>query len=161
MRWSLLAAALFLIPTTALADGVDCPPGSVQKTAGKNTYCEPSVCSTDAQCQAGEVCKALPLCVEIGTEKDGKLLMARQRCGIDRACPASTNCLDGMRCISKAVADKLTAPASSAPSADPPAKKACGCRVAGASSGTDSTWALAGLGLGVVLVGRRRSTRRR
>lgn len=161
MRW-MLAAALLLTTTNALADGVDCPPGSVQKTSGKSSYCQPSVCALDAQCAPGEVCTKLPLCVEVGKEeKGGDLLMARQRCGIDRACPDRTNCLDGMRCVSKAVADKLTAPASSAPSADPPAKKACGCRVVGDPASSESGLALLAVGLGVVALDRRRSAKRR
>ncbi len=161
MRW-LLTAAFLLTTTSASADGVDCPPGSVQKQSGSNNYCQPSVCSLDAQCAPGETCVELPLCVEIGKEEKGAdLIMARQRCGIDRKCPDRTSCLDGKRCVAKSVADKLTAPASSAPSADPPAKKSCGCRVAGDPAPTGGAFALALVGLGVVALDRRRSAKRR
>lgn len=149
----------------ARAEGVDCPPGSVSKSAGRSTYCEPSVCTIDAQCQAGEVCRPLPLCVEIGSSKGadmadgGSLLIARQRCGADEVCPSSTQCLDGSRCVAKALAERLAAPDLASKAGDPPVKKSCGCRVAGAPSGGGNA-ALLGLGLAVVALDRRRSAKR-
>jgi hypothetical protein len=140
---SVSAIAMTLVTVSAFAE-IDCPVGTKKKSEGPNDWCEPTVCLTDAQCGAGEVCKTVPLCVEIGTLKGttehadgGQRLMARQRCGPDRSCPASTSCLDGNRCISTSDADKmgLLAPAPSAsPSAPAASGKKCGCRLVGAPS---------------------------
>jgi len=161
-----LVLAFSLLSAAAFAD-VDCPVGTKKKTEGPNEWCEPVVCLTDAQCGAGEVCKPVPLCIEIGTVKNaagqdaGQRLMARQHCGPDRACPSSTTCLDGSRCISKAEADKLglLAPAPSASAAAPPAPsdKKCGCSVVGAPSSSGAIWAsLACAALGAVAIAARR-----
>lgn len=165
MRVLLVSLAIMLTSSVALAD-VDCPAGTKKKSEGANDWCEPSVCANDAQCLPGEVCKPVPLCVEIGTLKGsatqpdaGQRLMARQKCGPDRSCPASTSCLDGNRCLSKADAEKMgllgaaAAPSASAGAASGETKK-CGCRVAGAPS--SSTYALLAGAVGIALLARRR-----
>src|SRR4051794_21349830 len=163
MRALPLVVASLFVSSVALAD-VDCPVGTKKKTEGAQEWCEPSVCATDAQC-APDLCKPIPLCIEIGTLKGtpgspdgGQRLMARQKCGPDRSCPASTTCLDGNRCITKADAEKLNllggapAPSSSAPAAS---DKKCGCRAAGAPSPGTTSMALAAA-LGIALTVRRR-----
>ncbi len=170
---SLVASTLSLLPSAARAD-VDCPTGSRKKTEGANEWCEPSVCTTDAQCLPGELCKPVSLCVEIGhlkstsaaTPDAGDRLMARQRCGPDRACPASTNCLDGNRCITKSDAEKMGLLAAAAPSAssgtsagasgDAGGKK-CGCRVPGGASSSGGALAVSLLAAAAVVARRRRS----
>ncbi len=165
MRVFPIVIVLSLLPSAALAD-VDCPAGTKKKTEGPNEWCEPVVCLTDAQCGA-DVCKPVPLCIEIGTVKSadgkdaGQRLMARQRCGPDRACPSSTTCLDGNRCISKADAEKmglLTAAAPSASASAAPAAssdKKCGCSVVGAPSSSGGALACAALGA-IAIAARRR-----
>jgi hypothetical protein len=172
MRVLPLVLAFTLLPAVAFAD-VDCPVGTQKKTEGPNEWCEPVVCVTDAQCGA-DVCKPVPLCIEIGTVKNadgkdaGQRLMARQRCGPDRSCPSSTTCLDGNRCISKTEADKMgllaqAAPSASSASAPAASDKKCGCSVVGAPSPAFGALACAALGA-IAIVARRRpgaSTKRR
>jgi Cys-rich repeat protein len=163
--------ALFVsAPAPALA-AIECPPGSTSKSDGANSWCEPSVCATDAQCGAGEVCKPLPLCVEIGAKKpaaalgdSGPLLMARQRCGANKACPASTTCLEGSRCVARDVADRmgLLAPSPSAAASGAAAKKSsCGCHVPGAARGALGDLAAAGATLAVAALLMARARKRR
>lgn len=148
----------------------DCPVGSTQKSEGAFQWCEPSVCDSDAQCSAGEICKPIPLCVQVGAIKPtgaamgdagGQRLIATQRCGNDKACPDTTTCSEKSRCISRAQADKmgLLAPAaassaSSAGTGEAP-KKACGCSVPGSSGGDRSVLWLA-CALAAVVGARRR-----
>lgn len=154
----------------------DCPPGSTQKSESGFTWCAPSVCDTDAQCGGGEVCRPIPLCVQVGKVDPkgagmadaGERLVATQRCGADKACPNTTVCSDKSRCISRDKADRLGLLAAAAPggsasagadSATPsaePAKKSCGCHVPGARSGEPLALALATLGAVVIAARRRR-----
>lgn len=161
-----LVGALLCSPA-ARAQQDQCPPGSTWKAREGAGWCEPSVCDSDAQCSAGEVCRPLPLCVEVGKLDPkapgdaGAALMARQRCGENKSCPQSTVCSDKSRCISKAQADKmglLTAPAGSASAApNGGAKKsACGCTVPGSAPGTTGLFALACVGALVVIARRAR-----
>jgi MYXO-CTERM domain-containing protein len=161
---TLAFGGISLASSVAFAD-VDCPAGTKKKSEGTNEWCEPSVCLTDAQCLPGELCKPVPLCVEIGTVKGtatspdgGQRLMARQKCGPDRSCPASTSCLDGLRCITKPEAEKMGMLSSAVPSASsaPAAEgKKCGCRVAGAPSPAAPSLLLASVAI-AALAGRRR-----
>jgi len=151
-----------------------CPLGSTERTEAGFTWCEPSVCDSDSQCATGSICRAVPLCVEVGALDAGKgdaggaRLLARQRCGISKSCPQNTTCSEKSRCITKAQADKaglMTASgASAAPSAaagsatgDAP-KKACGCDVPGTRGAERIGGVLAMLGL--VVIGARRRARR-
>lgn len=165
-------ATLTLFVSTAHA-GVeaptDCPPGSTGKVSGAFAWCEPSVCIHDGNC-APDVCRTVPLCVEVGTLADAgqageQRLNAVQRCGAGNACPSSTTCSVKDRCLSKLQAQKLgllekPAPASSAPAvAEPPPKKpSCGCDTPGTRT-ESSGGALVALAFAGVLVARRRRTR--
>lgn len=148
-----------------------CPLGSTEKTETGFTWCEPSVCDTDSQCATGSVCRAVPLCVEVGALDAGKgdaggaRLLARQRCGANKSCPQNTTCSEKSRCITLAQADKAGLTKKSAPSAaasagpgsgDAP-KKACGCDVPGTRGGELAGGVLAMLGL--VVIGARRRAR--
>lgn len=157
----------------------DCPPGAVGKAEGANAWCEPSVCETEAQCSPGQVCRSVPLCVQVGTleKKDGgpalaadknagNKLMAVGRCGPDQKCPESTVCNEKKRCVDRAASDKMgpvaATSASAAPTstatATPPAKSSCGCEAAGARGAFGGAGALA-LAAVAVRVGRRRARR--
>lgn len=172
-RLSLLSlVVLALAGLTRVARAEDqCPLGSAEKTETGFTWCEPSVCDADNQCPTGSVCRPVPLCVEIGALDAGKgtaggaRLLARQRCGANKACPQNTTCSEKSRCLTRAEADKagMLTPASASASAvtsgaaDPP-KKTCGCHVPGAHGGELAGGMLAMLG--VVAIGARRRTRR-
>jgi MYXO-CTERM domain-containing protein len=176
MRRSLLAGlaatlALAFAPAPASAQQDQCPPGSTWKTKDGAGWCEPSVCDSDAQCSPGEICRPVPLCVEIGKLDPqtarmggdaGTTLMARQRCGENKSCPQTTVCSEKDRCISKSTAEKmglLAAPAASAGAAAPAAKKSsCGCDVPGVSSGEIAVAVVAGLALIGATARRRRRT---
>ena len=168
------AATAALLATTSLAAADDCPPGSSSKSENGYSWCEPSVCETDAQCSGGELCRPLPLCVQVGkvdpkgaaADGDaGQRLVATQRCAPDKACPNTTVCSEKSRCITKAQADKMglltvnASPTGSAGAAGAPEKKSsCGCDVPGhRATRSDTPLALAALGLGLVLARRRRT----
>jgi len=176
-------------PTVARAETAtaptDCPPGAVGKAEGSNAWCEPTVCETEAQCTPGQVCRSVPLCVQVGTieKKDGgpslapdknagNKLMAVGRCGPDQKCPESTVCNEKKRCVDRAASDKMgpVSAASASPSASagatstatPPAKSSCGCDVVGARGTFGGAGALGAVAIvvGVVgVVGRRRARR--
>ena len=156
-----LVLALLTMVSVASAEE-NCPVGSSEKKEGGLTWCEPSVCQTEAQCPTGSLCRPVPLCIEIGTVNGGagdagNRLMVRQRCGENKSCPQNTTCLESGRCVTPTQAASLPAPSasSSAPPADAPKKSACGCDVVGASpSSTGAT--LAALGLIAVASRRRR-----
>lgn len=180
LRFSLLMLVLLAVAmsgVTRLARAEDqCPLGSTEKMETGFTWCEPSVCDADNQCATGSVCRPVPLCVEVGALDAGKgtaggaRLLARQRCGANKACPQNTTCSDKSRCITQSQADKAglltvapanaSASASASPSGagDAP-KKACGCDVPGTRGGELAGGLLAVLGL--VAIGARRRTRRR
>jgi hypothetical protein len=151
-------ATLVTVSSLAVAQEENCPPGSSHKTESGLSWCEPSVCEADTNCPTGEVCREVPLCVEIGTMTGdaGKRLMVRQRCGVDKACPQTTTCSDMKRCVSRAEADKMAPP--DAPPAAPPAKKSCGCHVPGAPTTGFEGAALAAVAIAVAGA---RSLRRR
>ena len=169
---TMLALALGLIATDARAklelDPPACPEGSLWKASGPFEWCEPSVCLHDANCTPGEVCRTVPLCVEVGTLADaGKVgearLVATQRCTAG-ACPSSQVCSVKDRCLSKAAAQKLGVleapkppPAPSAEADEPPVKKsACGCEVVGRTTGDSPLDGLVVVLGGVVLAARAR-----
>lgn len=129
----------------ALEAPSDCPPGSSGKVSGAFAFCEPSVCIHDGNCAQGEVCRTVPLCVEVGTladagQKGEERLVATQRCGAGGACPSTQTCSTKDRCIARQKAQALglldapppAASASAAPAAAPEAKKSCGCDAPGA-----------------------------
>ena len=162
----LVVTLLFATPSAARAED-DCPPGSVHKTQEGFTFCEPTVCTNDGQCNPHEVCRKVGLCMEVGTLADaadvdaGKRLVVTQRCAPDKTCPQKQTCSDLTRCVSKSDAQKMgilhleAAPsATAAPgSAVEPKKSACDCNVAAPSrSGAGAVVA----GLGVVVLGMRR-----
>lgn len=71
MTRSLLAACLLLaLPTTALADVVPSPPtdcrdGSHGRTGHAGPWCNPTTCTTDADCrEEGTTCREAALCVQ-------------------------------------------------------------------------------------------------
>lgn len=173
-RFVKLASAALLVTFTLFVStasaGVeaptDCPPGSTGKVSGTFAWCEPSVCLHDGNC-APDVCRTVPLCVEVGTLADAgqtgeQRLNAVQRCGAGNSCPSSTTCSVKDRCLSKLQAQKLgllekPAPAPSAPTTpEPPPKKAsCGCDTPGTR--TDGTsGAVVAIAIAGVLVARRR-----
>lgn len=148
----------------------DCPPGSNGKVKDGFAWCEPSVCLHDGNCAPNEVCRTVPLCVEVGTLADSgakgeERLVATQRCGAGGACPSTQTCSTKDRCLSRDKAQKLgllapaaapsasAAPTSSAPEAK---KSACGCEVAGAPTSSGLGLFAAAGGLALVLAGRRR-----
>src|SRR5687768_3138511 len=98
LRW--LAGAFLLtsfVPSMASAD--DCPAGSKLKSEGGFSWCEPSVCLNDGNCSPSEVCRPVPLCVEVGkldertsTKDAAQKLVATQRCAPDDTCPSTQTC---------------------------------------------------------------------
>jgi MYXO-CTERM domain-containing protein len=155
-----LGSTLLLFAGTARA--IDCPPGSNARTEGGYTWCEPTVCASDGQCSAGEICREIALCVQVGKldPKGAALadaaerLVVTQRCAKDNTCPQTTVCSDMKRCVSRADAERmglagspLSTPAADAP--NPTARKSCGCGVVGAEGARASFLvALAAVALG-------------
>lgn len=140
----------------------DCPPGSVGKDESGFQWCEPTVCITDADCLGGkQVCRPMPLCVEIGNLNDaasGKRLSVHNKCAANKECPAQTTCLEGNRCIDRDAADRmgiLVLDAGAPP--EPPKKSVCGCSVPGVPT-SELVWMgpVALVGLAVVRRRRRR-----
>lgn len=148
----------------------DCPPGSNGKVKDGFAWCEPSVCLHDGNCAPNEVCRTVPLCVEVGTLADSgakgeERLVATQRCGAGGACPSTQTCSTKDRCLSRDKAQKLgllapaaapsasAAPTTSAPEAK---KSACGCDVAGAPASSGLGLLAAASGLALVFARRRR-----
>lgn len=163
-----IAVGALLLASTARAND-DCPAGSVHKTEDGFSWCQPTICQNDGQCTANEVCRPIPLCMEVGELADagsksdaGKRLVVTQRCAPDKTCPQRQTCSDLGRCISKATAEKMgiltVAPAASALTNSEPAKKSCGCHAVGSESNAGHTGAL---GLGVALAALLASRRRR
>jgi len=62
----LVLAFALLTARPATADQADCPAGSVEKNEDGFTWCEPSICLNDGQCNPGYVCVQMPLCMEVG-----------------------------------------------------------------------------------------------
>lgn len=170
-----LVLVVAVVATAGAARAEDqCPLGSSERTEAGFTWCEPSVCDSDSQCATGSICRAVPLCVEVGALDAGKgdaggaRLLVRQRCGANKSCPQNTTCSEKSRCITRAQADKAGLSTASGPSAAPSAgaapgsseapKKACGCSVPGTHGGELAGGALAMLGL--VVIGARRRARR-
>ena len=159
--------ALVAFPLLARAD--DCPAGSRLKSEAGFSWCEPSVCQNDGNCSPSEVCRPVPLCVQVGkldeqasTKDAAQKLVATQRCAPDKTCPATTTCSDMTRCVSKADAEKMGMSSPPAASAASPAaetkKSSCGCTVAGGPGESRlGLGALAAIGLAV---GSRRIQRR-
>lgn len=163
-----LAATILSVSTFSssafAAPPTDCPPGSVGKEEGTFQWCEPTVCTTDADCLGGSsVCRSLPLCVEVGSVADGaagsKRLVVAGACvkkGTAYECPAQTTCLEGKRCVEKTKADQMGILVEDAGlPAEPPKKSVCGCSVPGVAT-SDAAW-IAPLGaIAIALVRRRR-----
>lgn len=135
---------LALSLSTATAFAADCPPGSLSRSQDGYSFCEPTVCQNDGQCNPEEVCRPVALCMQIGTlDVDAatlggaaaKRLVVTQPCAPDKSCPQTTTCSDMGRCLSKATAEKLGILTRNDARALPPgepAKKSCGCGVVGA-----------------------------
>lgn len=161
------------------APPTDCPPGSVGKAEGQNTWCEPSICESEAQCTPGQVCRSVALCVQIGTldKKDGgatlaqdknagNKLMAVGRCGPDQKCPENTVCNEKKRCVDRAASDRMGPPATATASASAGAagsgdakKSSCGCDAVGSRAPGGALAACLGLASALFIVTRRRSRR--
>ena len=170
-RW-LAGLVVFFLPSIAWAD--DCPAGSKLKTEGGFSWCEPSVCLNDGNCSPSEVCRPVPLCVEVGklepgtprsprSEDAAQKLVATQRCAPDETCPSTQTCSKMSRCVSKAQAEKmgmaLPPPGATASHEAEPKKSACGCSVVGSPGG--DVMAFAGLALAAAAIGSRRIHRGR
>jgi MYXO-CTERM domain-containing protein len=172
---ALALGASLLVTRRAFAES-DCPPGSTAKSEGGFTWCEASVCLNDGSCRPDEVCRTVPLCVQVGkvetggpaVTKDGGTprLVATGRCGPNKTCADSTTvCLEGGRCLARTVADKMglltpvAAPAASAPPEAKPAGKSCGCRAAGTDGATGSSAGVV-TALGLALLASARRARR-
>jgi hypothetical protein len=171
-------AAASFVSSSAAADQ-DCIAGARPKTEGAFTWCEPALCLSDAQCSSSEVCKPVPLCIEIGNvspdagkaDAGGQRLAVTQTCAPDKTCPQNQTCSVLPKCISKAAAERMgllsTAPsaagsASAGSSGGDAKKSSCGCDVPGRSTGALPGALALALGLAVLTVrGTRRSRLRR
>lgn len=172
----LLAACMIPLTTSAWAAD-DCPPGSIYRSQDGYSFCEPTVCENDGQCNpTTEVCRPIALCMQVGTldKKSATLgdagsprLVVTQRCAPDKSCPQTTVCSDKGRCVTKAVAEKMgiLALTSAAPvsTTTPAEKKTCGCRAVGEGAGIGDVafGAVLSAGTLVMALGRRRRTRAR
>ncbi len=167
-----LAAILVAVAIPARAD--DCPPGSKNRSENGFEWCEPTVCETDSQCGANEVCRPIAFCMQVGslapdaaTMGDaGKRLIVTQRCAPDKKCPGTTTCLELGRCLSTSAAEKMgllnapSASASAAPAGGEAKKSSCGCEVPG-STPTGSLASVLAIALGAAIKIRRTSRARR
>lgn len=164
---AIFASGSLFASRAAFADA-ECPPGSTWKSEGTFKWCEPTVCDSDAQCSAGQVCRPFALCMQVGSvdakSDAGQRLIVTQQCGPDKSCPSSTTCSDRNRCLDRAVAERIgvltpaAANSASAGSSAPPAKSSCGCSMPGLSGSDLSGLLLAGVG--IVGAGVRRRARR-
>ena len=171
----LLLAALglsTLLATSARAD--DCPPGSVFRSEDGYTWCEPTVCENDGQCKTTEVCRPVPLCMQVGTLSAdaavlgdaGKRLVVTQACAPDKSCPQTTVCSDMTRCLPRTAAERMGLLTTSAPSAAPATgaagekKSSCGCDVVGGGGPAPLGAAALALALAGSIARRRPSSRR-
>jgi len=102
---------LSLLPGSARADAImgppeRCPPGAVPASSHAGSYCDPSICTSNGDCESGHVCTKQPLCVEpmTGYHGGGPLTVdnALTTCAGDGTCPPSTTCITEMRCVSRA-----------------------------------------------------------
>lgn len=173
-------ALLSLVPTSAYAVDNDCPPGSTQKSEDGFTWCQPSVCLNDSQCNPSEVCRPIALCMEVGTLGDAaapvgtkdasaQRLAVTQRCVSDQTCPQKQTCSKLSRCVAKTTAEKMgiladpaaasASAASASPSGDAPKKSSCGCRTVGSERSSSPLAAACALIAGLALVRRRARAR--
>src|ERR1043165_3471270 len=112
--WGMMVGVVALTSAATANAQEECPLGSVQKSEGGKTWCEPTVCETDINCATGSICRMVPLCVEVGVldpkaganADGGTKLLVRQRCGEGKSCPQNTTCSEKTRCITLAQADK-------------------------------------------------------
>jgi hypothetical protein len=176
--------ALSLLATAVLVNGLafglatpaaaqvptDCPPGSVGKTEGANSWCEVTVCNNDGDCTP-QVCRSVALCIQVGTlDKDGGAALQKDkgaanrviavgRCAADNKCPENTVCNEKKRCVDRAVADKMSAPLEVDAGAGGAGKKSsCGCETVGARVPLGGAGVFAAA-LGLGLIARRRTRR--
>jgi hypothetical protein len=164
MRVGLAAfGATFLFAGAAAA--FDCPAGSYEKSEDGFSWCQPSVCENDGQCDHGQVCRPVNLCLQVGQLAEagakptdaGSRLVVTQICAEDKTCPQLQTCSSFGRCLTQAQADKL-APAKPA---DPPAKKSsCGCEAVGCRTGASIFWGGAAVISLLALTGMRARRRR-
>lgn len=98
MSIALFTTALLAAPP-ARADVVpeppiDCLDGTVGETCHGGPYCAPATCATDADCDAGEVCKDTDLCTATidcgGIDGPAPTTEVTASCG--EACPAGDTC---------------------------------------------------------------------
>lgn len=98
MSITLFTTALLTAPP-ARADVVpeppmDCLDGTVGETCHGGPYCAPDTCTTDADCDAGEVCKDTDLCTATidcgGIDGPAPTTEVTASCG--EACPAGDTC---------------------------------------------------------------------
>lgn len=106
------ALAVLLLPATALADVVpspptDCPNGSHGRTGHAGPWCNPTTCTTDADCrEEGTACREAALCVETEEYRMGGWAgdqrstreVAHGACGADGQC-AEGECRRAKYCV--------------------------------------------------------------
>lgn len=173
----LLAGALVsLLPCVARADAIDgppsdCPPGSIGDSSHDGSWCTPTVCERDEDCEKQAPvsarkrrfrCEEAALCVE-HTRSDrwrGNGIeerdIARRACAADGSCVRPEQCVTAKRCVlvdekrSSEGRDEGDKERGSSPTA-----RGCGCSLPG-----DARGAAIGAGLsiaGLALFRRRRA----
>ncbi len=162
-----LALPLLFISNVAFAFD-DCPPGSYVKSEDGFSWCQPTVCIDDTQCNPGQVCREFSLCMQVGElaeagapAVDGSArLVVTQACAAEKRCPQLQTCSTMGRCFAPAIADRLGILAkadASTSTAEPPKKSSCGC----SAIGTRGDYGFALVGFGVAIIALRARARRR
>ncbi len=117
--WLILAAAM---AWPAAADVVGpppdhCPNGSIPDSSHAGPTCWPSVCSSNSDCDSGEVCVERALCVEPvhGFSHGGGFTLdhAVTSCDGSGVCPPGATCQSDRRCMPRVATLTQGVPASS------------------------------------------------
>ncbi|MCB9638382.1 MAG: hypothetical protein H6727_05660 [Myxococcales bacterium] len=101
----------------------DCPDGTNPTFSHAGSYCEPSICKTDADCTGGKVCRSYALCV---LEEDAfcgkagacKIKKGQGPCKVDADCTQPATCLTDTRCVLPSTTPESTPEPSAEPSAE-------------------------------------------
>lgn len=142
----------------------ECPPGATPATNHGGPYCRPGTCTTDADCEGGNVCQEQALCIATDTYSARKGQATRQVaegvCNNGGSCASPATCQSAKRCVPKgasyipptSTSQKTPESAPTKPPTTPQTKKGC---AVGVASFDASAWLFGVLLLGL-LWGRRR-----
>ncbi|HJL18392.1 MAG TPA: MYXO-CTERM sorting domain-containing protein [Sandaracinaceae bacterium LLY-WYZ-13_1] len=157
MRAGLVLALVCVSPAVAAADVVGPPPddcvlGAEGTVCHGLEYCRPLDCTSDADCDGGEICQTRDLCIETRTCGGRRLPDSGPPPSVASAtATCSEACAEGT-CETR----NVCVPDGTPPGTD---DGGCGCRVSGEPPGAGVLALLGSLGAALALAWRRRSAR--